>query len=98
MTSPTDPDDETSQAAVAFTLIGPDTGVARLIADLELAGADEVTAEPDPDGSDDLTLRSYFGTLTGITAEQAAQISAVHLATTTGQRIWVEGTEVTPGP
>jgi hypothetical protein len=85
-------------STVSFTVIGPDTGVARLVADLELAGADDVTAEPDPDAAEHLMLRSYFGTLRSMTPEQVSQVAAAYLATTTGQRMWVDGTEVAPGP
>jgi hypothetical protein len=81
---------------VNFRLIGPDTGIARLIADLELAGADyPIVAEPDTDeGGDPLDPRSYAGQLTGLTAAQAIEVVRACLATTSGQQVWINDQEI----
>jgi hypothetical protein len=77
---------------VSFRFIGPDTGIARLVTDLELAGADApVIAERGPDDGDPDT---YSGTLTGLTAEQATAVTLTYLATTSGQRAWINDEEI----
>jgi hypothetical protein len=87
--------DPTPSPAVTFRLIGPDTGIARLLADLELAGADyPVIAEPEPGADDALNPRSYTGQLSGLTAEQAREVAVTYLASVTGERIWIDDNEL----
>jgi hypothetical protein len=88
----------TDTESVSFRLIGSDTGIARLLADLELAGAHyPIIAEPEHDGSDPLNPRSFSGNLTGLTADQATAVTLTYLPTTSGHRAWINGQEVGTG-
>ncbi len=83
-----------SEPTVTFRFIGPDTGCARLIADLEIAGANNVRAEPEADGGDRLNPGSYSGQMDDLAVDQARAVGAAYLATTTGQRLWVADEEI----
>ncbi len=84
----------TDTLALAFT--GSDTGIARLVTDLEEAGASRVTAEPERVPDDDRVLRRYTGQITGLSAEKAMAVAATYLTTTDGHRVEINGIEVPP--
>jgi hypothetical protein len=85
----------TDSISLAFT--GSDTGIARLLTNLELAGATPpVTAEPGPVIDDHLDTREYKGRIDGLPAEQAIPVAMAYLATANGHRVWIDGIEVQP--
>lgn len=79
---------------IALGFTGSDTGVARLIADLEEAGATKVTAEPQEADAPHPEARRYEGEITGLEPDTAISTAASYLATATGHRVELNGIEV----
>ena len=64
---------------ISLGFTGSDTGIARLIADLEEAGATKVTAEPQEADAPHPEARRYEGEITGLEPDKAISAAASYL-------------------
>jgi hypothetical protein len=79
---------------ISLGFTGSDTGIARLVADLEGAGATKVTAEPQAAEDEHPEARRYEGQIAGLEPDKAISTVAAYLATAAGHRAELNGIEV----
>ncbi len=83
-------------SSIALDYTGTDIGMARLIVQLDEAGAGKVSAEPEPIGSNHVGARVYHGHVDGLSAAEALATVQAFLAANSGHQVALEGIEIPP--